>query len=412
MANPVDEDVIRELARDRLASSGFARAVARASARCGGRDVLAVLPTGGGKSAIYELAGLLRPGPTVVVSPLIALQDDQLAHLRAAGLRDRPQLAQSAREHAASLAAACEPDTFVFLSPEQLANEETRAGTAARAAGPVRRRRGAPDQPVGPRLPARLHAARARRRMRSVPVRIALTATAAQPVREEIVRRLGLREPEVVIGDFDRPNIELSVAARSPSRTSSRELAPRRREFAGPGSSTRPRTPSAQAAHDTLAAAGEQVTLYHAGLPPRARRRRWRRSSTARVRIIAATVAFGMGIDKPDVRWVLHADPPPSLDAYYQEFGRAGRDGSRHMRGCCTGRGLRRRAAPDRARRSPARPSSRVAAALRAPAARLPRRRAAGDRRARARLADLGAARWEAAGGAPLDRGAEPSRRP
>src|ERR671934_834407 len=119
---------IAELARERLGFErlrpGQLRAVAAAAA---GRDVLAVLPTGGGKSAIYELAGLLRTGPTVVVSPLIALQDDQLAHVRAAGL---PAIVlnsqQSAGARAAALLASCDSGTYVFLSPEQLANEQTR----------------------------------------------------------------------------------------------------------------------------------------------------------------------------------------------------------------------------------------------------------------------------------------------
>ena len=120
--------MIEELARDRL---GFGRLRPgqrpAVEALVGDRDVLAVLPTGGGKSAIYELAGLLRAGPTVVVSPLIALQDDQLAHLRAAGLRAIVLNSQlSAGERAAALLASCDSDTFIFLSPEQLANGETR----------------------------------------------------------------------------------------------------------------------------------------------------------------------------------------------------------------------------------------------------------------------------------------------
>src|SRR5881409_2502320 len=125
----MSEAAIRELARTRLGferlRAGQLRAVPAASE---GRDVLAVLPTGGGKSAIYELAGLLRDGPTVVVSPLIALQDDQLAHLRAAGLSAAVlNSKQSVGDRAASLAAACGTDGFVFLSPAQLANDETRA---------------------------------------------------------------------------------------------------------------------------------------------------------------------------------------------------------------------------------------------------------------------------------------------
>src|SRR5205807_735931 len=115
-----------ELARTRL---GFERLrpgqLRAAAAAVAGRDVLAVLPTGGGKSAIYELAGLLRAGPAIVVSPLIALQDDQLAHLRDAGLTAIVLNShQSVREHAASLSATCGPDAFVFLSPEQLSNAE------------------------------------------------------------------------------------------------------------------------------------------------------------------------------------------------------------------------------------------------------------------------------------------------
>ena len=120
--------VIEELARERLGFEQLRPGQLRAAeALAGGRDVLAVLPTGGGKSAIYELAGMLRTGPTVVVSPLIALQDDQLAHLQAAGL---PAIVlnsqQSAGARAAALLASCDPATFVFLSPEQLANAETR----------------------------------------------------------------------------------------------------------------------------------------------------------------------------------------------------------------------------------------------------------------------------------------------
>src|SRR5215475_12104714 len=125
---PVADEVIGELARARFGFTGLRpgqlRAIAGAAA---GRDVLAVLPTGGGKSAIYELAGLLRDGPTIVVSPLIALQDDQLAHLRGAGLSAIVfNSQQSASARAEALLASCDSSTFVFLSPEQLAKSQTR----------------------------------------------------------------------------------------------------------------------------------------------------------------------------------------------------------------------------------------------------------------------------------------------
>lgn len=322
---------IRELARARLGFErlrpGQERAVAAAAA---GRDVLAVLPTGGGKSAIYELAGLMRGGPTVVVSPLIALQDDQLAHLRAAGLPATVlNSAQSGGARAAALVEACRPDAFVFVSPEQLANAETRA--ALRRARPglfvvdeahLVSQWGQDFRPDYLRLGAQADELGAL-------VRIALTATASPPVRREIRRRLGLRDPEVVIGDFDRPHIELSVRhARSPD-DKQRLIAQAAGELAGSGIVYAATHAGAEAARDTLDAAGERVTLYHAGLGAAARRRAMAAFLDGSTRIVAATVAFGMGVDKPDVRWVVHADAPVSLDAYYQELGRAGRDGER-----------------------------------------------------------------------------------
>ena len=321
--------MIEELARERL---GFQQLrpgqLGAVAALASGRDVLAVLPTGGGKSAIYELAGMLRAGPTVVVSPLIALQDDQLAHLRAAGLRAivlNSQLAAGAR--AAALLASCDSDTFVFLAPEQLAKAETR--DTLRRAGPglfavdeahLISQWGRDFRPDYLLLGAQATSL-------GVPVRLALTATAAPPVRQEIIWRLGLRDPVVVIGDFDRPHLHLSARHVATIPDKERELVGAAREFAGPGIVYAATHASAQAAHDALASAGERVTLYHAGLSRGERRQAMAAFGDGSARIMAATVAFGMGIDKPDVRWVLHADPPSSLDAYYQEIGRAGRDG-------------------------------------------------------------------------------------
>jgi ATP-dependent DNA helicase RecQ len=322
--------VIEELARQRLGFERLRPGQLRAvKALAGGRDVLAVLPTGGGKSAIYELAGMLRAGPTVVVSPLIALQDDQLAHLQAAGL---PAIVlnsqQSAGVRAAALLASCEPGTFVFLSPEQLANTETRQALQRARPGlfvvdeaHLISQWGHDFRPDYMLLGAQAEAVGA-------PVRLALTATAAPPVRQEIVRRFGLRDPVVVIGDFDRPRIHLSVHRALTVSDKWQELVRAAGGFAGPGIVYAATHASAQAARDALASAGEQVTLYHAGLSGRERHDAMTAFLDGSARVITATVAFGMGIDKPDVRWVLHADPPPSLDAYYQEFGRAGRDGA------------------------------------------------------------------------------------
>src|SRR5919201_4514963 len=191
-------ETIRELARTRLGFDDFRPGQLQAvSAAAAGRDVLAVLPTGGGKSAIYELAGLLRQAPTVVVSPLIALQDDQRAHLAAAG-RSAIVLnsQQSARAHAAALDAAGERDTFVFLSPEQLANPATlealrraRPGVFVVDEAHLISQWGHDFRTDYMRLGAQADALEAS-------VRIALTATAAPPVRLEILRRPGLRDPE------------------------------------------------------------------------------------------------------------------------------------------------------------------------------------------------------------------------
>ena len=238
-----------------------------AEALAGGRDVLAVLPTGGGKSAIYELAGLLRAGPTVVVSPLIALQDDQLAHLRAAGL---PAIVlnsqQSAGARAAALLASCDSGTFVFLSPEQLANAETRETLRRAQPGLF-----AVDEAhlisqwgnaSGPTT-----CGSAPRPKRSAHRPVALTARdRGPPVQQEDHHRLGLRDPEVVLGDFDRPYLHLSAHHVRTVDDKVRELIEVAREFGGPGIVYAATRADAQAAHDTLASAGEPVTLYHAGL--------------------------------------------------------------------------------------------------------------------------------------------------
>jgi ATP-dependent DNA helicase RecQ len=390
--------MIEELARDRL-GFGQLRPGQRPAveALVGDRDVLAVLPTGGGKSAIYELAGLLRAGPTVVVSPLIALQDDQLAHLHAAGLRAiLLNSQQSVGDRAAALLASCDSDTFIFLSPEQLANGETRdtlrraqPGLFAVDEAHLISQWGRDFRPDYLFLGAQADAL-------GVQVRLALTATAAPPVRQEIIRRLGLRDPAVVIGDFDRPHLHLSAAHERARPDKEAELVRAAREFAGPGIVYAATHASAQAAHDALASAGEQVTLYHAGLSGRARREAMTAFLDGQARIIAATVAFGMGIDKPDVRWVLHADPPPSLDEYYQELGRAGRDDQPSQVRLLYGYEDFERARRLTARGVPGTAVAQVAAALAAGQWTGPEARQ--QTAALARLADLGAAAWQADG--------------
>src|SRR3954447_3810798 len=274
MHSTEDELPIRELARERL---GFARLrpgqMRAAAAAAAGRDTPSVLPTGGGKSAIYELAGMIRTGPTVVISPLIALQDDQLAHLRSAGLSATVlNSKQSARARREALAAVRRPEEYVFLSPEQLSNGETRE--ALRRARPglfvvdeahLISQWGEDFRPDYLRLGAQADAL-------DVPVRLALTATAAPPVREEIARRLELRAPEVVIGDFDRPQIELSVHHVRTAKEKQRHIEQAASELSGSGIVYAATRAGAEVARDTLAAAGHRVTVYHAGLSTAARR--------------------------------------------------------------------------------------------------------------------------------------------
>ncbi|HEV8063429.1 MAG TPA: RecQ family ATP-dependent DNA helicase, partial [Acidimicrobiales bacterium] len=322
-------DSIRRLARDRLGFDqlrpGQLEAVTAAAA---GRSVVAVLPTGAGKSAIYELAGLSRTGPTVVVSPLIALEDDQLAHLRDAGLSATVVNSKlSRRARAEALSTVGDTDEFVFVAPEQLTNPETRAALMKVQPGlfvvdeaHLVSQWGQDFRPDYLRLSAQADAL-------GVDVRMALTATAAPPVREEIINRLGLQEPTVVIGDFNRPEINLSVHRVFSRDGKRRAIEQAASELDGSGIVYAATRAGAQEARDVLAAAGHGVTLYHAGLPIAVRRQVMQSFLNGSRRIMAATVAFGMGIDKADVRWVVHADPPGSIDAYYQEIGRAGRDG-------------------------------------------------------------------------------------
>jgi ATP-dependent DNA helicase RecQ len=256
------------------------------------------------------------------------LEDDQLSHLRAAGLSAtvvNSKLSSRARREA--LAEAGGADEFVFVSPEQLSNPETRAALLEAQPGlfvvdeaHLISQWGQDFRPDYLRLGAQADALGA-------PVRIALTATAAPPVREEIIKRLGLHDPELVIGDFDRPEISLTVQRVFSAEGKQRAIERAVSELEGSGIVYAATRAGAQAAKDGLETAGHGVALYHAGLTTGTRRQAMETFLDGSTRIMSATVAFGMGIDKADVRWVLHADPPGSIDAYYQEIGRAGRDG-------------------------------------------------------------------------------------
>lgn len=295
-----------------------------------GRDVLVVMPTGAGKSAIYQVPAILLDGPAVVVSPLIALQRDQVASLRATGAP--PAAAVNSGQPAEDTARAWREFSkgrtkYLFLAPEQLAD----AGTLQRL------KRARPSLLVVDEAhcvsawghdfrPDYLRLRHVVERLGHPPV-LALTATASGPVRADIVEHLGLRDAAVVVAGFDRPNLHLAVRYCTDDEQRRRAVTDWVADRTGPGLLYVPTRKDAERYADDLAARGVAAAAFHAGMRAADRRRVQDGFMRGDVRVVAATSAFGMGIDKPDVRFVAHAATPGSLDAYYQEIGRAGRDG-------------------------------------------------------------------------------------
>jgi ATP-dependent DNA helicase RecQ len=316
----------RETLGHRTLLPGQAEAI---SAVVEGRDTLALLPTGGGKSAVYQIAGVSIDGPTVVVSPLIALQQDQLAGLRELELPAavlNSTLSATEREAALEAYERAEIE-FLLLSPEALAD----GGLLERlAAAPPSllvvdeahcvAEWGHDFRPEYRRLAAVAEA------LGRPPV-LALTATASPLIREEIVARLGLREPAIVARGFDRPNLVLHVERYEDAGAKRRALVTATADAQPPGIVYTATRRAAEEVAADLIEAGVAAEPYHAGLGARRRAETQDRFMTDRTRVIVATIAFGMGIDKADVRFVHHLDVSESLDAYHQEIGRAGRDG-------------------------------------------------------------------------------------
>ncbi|HZE02447.1 MAG TPA: RecQ family ATP-dependent DNA helicase [Pseudonocardiaceae bacterium] len=300
-----------------------------------GHDLLAVLPTGAGKSAIYQVPALLLGGPTLVVSPLIALQRDQLESIEDSRAPEAVAVnsAQRSGERQRAWKAIRQGDAeYLFLSPEQLADDEVADALVeldlslfvvdeahcVSAWGHDFR----PDYlrlaPVIERL--------------GHPRVIALTATAALPVRNDIVERLGLHEHREVIGSCDRPNLHLAVQ-RFIEDADKRHSAITRVRALTADPATRRGLVYAASRKDTefyageLARCGVRSAAYHAGMKAADRKRVHEEFLADELDVVVATSAFGMGIDKPDIRFVVHASIPDSLDSYSQQIGRAGRDG-------------------------------------------------------------------------------------
>ncbi len=293
-----------------------------------GQNVLAIMPTGGGKSLCFQLPALVRPGLTVVISPLIALMRDQVRGLREAGVNAGALTSGNTQEETDAVWAELERGDLqlLYIAPERLASSGTthmlrRAGVSFIAVDEAH----CVSQWGHDFRPDYLRIGDLRADL-DVPL-AAFTATADAETRDEIVQKLfGDQAPEIFLRGFDRPNIHLAFAAKDSPRRQILEFAAARKGQSGiVYCGTRART---EVLAQALREAGHGAIHYHGGMEADARREAERRFQQEDGLIVAATVAFGMGIDKPDIRWVAHSDLPKSIESYYQEIGRAGRDGA------------------------------------------------------------------------------------
>jgi len=292
------------------------------------RDVFAALPTGGGKSLCYQLPGLMRPGLTVVVSPLIALMKDQVDAARedgiaAAFLNSTLSVDEGKATWRALYAGQVK---LLYVSPERLSLPDFRVSL-----GKLGLSLAAVDEAHcisewGHEFrPDYRSLNLLRSEFPDVPI-AAFTATATRQVQDDVVRLLGLREPLIVRASFDRPEIFYKVASKE-GNGDSQVLHFIRRHAGQPGIVYRGTRKAVERTASYLAARGVSAVAYHAGVEDEDRRSRQEAFVKDEVTVVVATIAFGMGIDKSNVRWVVHGDLPRSLEGYYQETGRAARDG-------------------------------------------------------------------------------------
>jgi len=293
-----------------------------------GRNTLAIMPTGGGKSLCFQLPALCRDGVTVVISPLIALMRDQVRSLRAAGVDAGALTSGNTDEETEAVFAALDEGRLklLYIAPERLASAATlpmlrRIRTSMIAVDEAH----CVSQWGHDFRPDYLRIGEVRRAL-GVPL-AAFTATADEETRGEIVTRLfdGV-QPETFLRGFDRPNIHLAFAVKDNPRQQVLRFAAARKGQSGiVYCATRAKTETLAQA---LREAGHVACHYHGGMEAEERRQVEIRFQREDGLIVVATIAFGMGIDKPDIRWVAHADLPKSIEGYYQEIGRAGRDGA------------------------------------------------------------------------------------
>src|SRR5918999_1618338 len=330
--NRVSRDLIGEL-RERFGFPDFRpgqREACEAALR--GRDVLVVMPTGSGKSLCYQLPAMLRDDLTIVVSPLVALMQDQVESLEARGLGERVAIVNAQQDAAANAAVLTRAEAGqlrpLYVAPERFSSPGFAERVARAAVGLfVVDEAHCVSQWGHDFRPDYFRLADAARALGAQAI-VASTATATPRVATDVVRRRGLREPVRVATGFDRPNLSFAVARPAPHEKRLLLLEALREEDALPAIVyTGTRAGAEEIAGDLTAALGEEALAYHAGLERGERAAIQRRFLADEARVIVATNAFGMGVDKPNVRSVVHATVPGSLEAYYQEAGRAGRDG-------------------------------------------------------------------------------------
>jgi len=292
-----------------------------------GRDVFALLPTGGGKSLCFQLPALVRPGLTVVVSPLIALMKDQVDQLQASGVAatflNSTLTAAEARSRLAGLHR--NEWRLLYVAPERLMLDNWQENLRTWNVTCIAIDEAHCVSEWGHDFrPEYRQVSKLRDLLPDVPF-MALTATATERVRADIINHLRLRSPEVFVASFNRPNLTYRVTPKDqPLKQLVDFLKKREHESGIVYCASRAAT---ERVAEALAARGFAARAYHAGLEAEERGRNQELFLRDDVRIICATIAFGMGINKPNVRWVVHHDLPKNIEGYYQETGRAGRDG-------------------------------------------------------------------------------------
>jgi ATP-dependent DNA helicase RecQ len=333
--NPSIRDQIRQTAQSKLGYQTLRAGQEEAIVSLlEGHDTLAVMPTGSGKSAIYQIAATLLAGPTVVISPLLALQQDQVESIADQDIGEavavNSAMPNTERQEAFAALAAAGLE-FIFLAPEQFNNPETleRLQNAKPSLFVVDEAHcisewGHDFRPDYLKLGSMIE-------MLDHPRVLALTATAAPTVREEITERLGMQNHRVIVQGFDRPNLWLSVRLFEAEAEKEKALIKQVARAKKPGIVYVATRKKAEEIAGVLAEKGVKAIAYHAGMKTKERELTQSAFMEDEADVIVATTAFGMGIDKSNVRFVMHHHISDSIDSYYQEMGRAGRDGEKAL---------------------------------------------------------------------------------